>query len=50
MSPITDASGKQVGMDYLDGTAYVFGQYQKGYIGEYDFNISGNINDLPIWE
>ena len=46
MSPITDASGKQVGMDYLDGTAYVFGQYQKGYIGEYDFNISGNINDI----
>ncbi len=32
-------------LDYLDGTAYLFGQYQKGYIGEYDFNISGNIND-----
>lgn len=31
--------------DYLDGTAYLFGQYQKGYIGEYDFNISGNINE-----
>jgi hypothetical protein len=46
MAPVTDASGNQVGMDYLDGTAYVFGQYQKGYIGEYDFNISGNIKDI----
>lgn len=32
-------------MDYYDATAYVFGQYQKGYIGQYDFNISGNINN-----
>ncbi len=32
-------------MSYLDGTAYVFGQYQKGYIGEYDFSVSGNINN-----
>lgn len=38
-----DATNDQYG--YLDGTAYLFGQYQKGYIGEYDFNISGNIND-----
>jgi hypothetical protein len=45
MSPIKDDEGKQVGMDYLDGTAYVFGQYQKGYIGEYSFNLSGNINN-----
>ncbi|MBM6993610.1 MAG: hemin receptor [Prevotella sp.] len=45
MAPIKDASGKQVGLDYLDGSAYVFGQYQKGYIGEYDFNLSGNIKN-----
>ena len=45
MAPIKDANGKQIGMDYLNGTEYLFGQYQKGYIGEYDFNISGNIKD-----
>lgn len=45
MTPITDADGKQTGLDYLNGTAYLFGQYQKGYIGEYDFNISGNLDD-----
>ena len=45
MSPIKDANGKQIGMDYLNGTEYLFGQYQKGYIGEYDFNVSGNIKD-----
>ena len=45
MTPIKDANGKQIGMDYLNGTEYLFGQYQKGYIGEYDFNISGNIED-----
>lgn len=28
-----------------NATQYLFGQYQKGYIGEYDFNISGNIKD-----
>lgn len=45
MEPLKDAGGKQVGMDHLNGTAYVFGQYQKGYIGEYSFNLSGNINN-----
>ena len=30
MTPILDANGKQTGMDYLNGTAYAFGQYQKG--------------------
>ena len=33
------------GLNYLDGKSYLFGQYQKGYIGEYDFSASGNIND-----
>lgn len=32
-------------MDYLNGSQYMFGQTQKGYIGEYDFNVSGNIHD-----
>lgn len=45
MTPVLDANGQQTGMDYLNGTAYLFGQYQKGYIGEYSFNISGNINN-----
>lgn len=40
----TDADGKKY-MDFNEATAYAFGQYQKGYIGEYDFNISGNIKD-----
>ncbi|KXB85132.1 hypothetical protein HMPREF3034_00313 [Prevotella sp. DNF00663] len=30
---------------HYNATGFMFGQYQKGYIGEYDFNISGNIND-----
>ncbi|MDD5861316.1 MAG: hemin receptor [Prevotella sp.] len=30
---------------YIKGQSYNFGQYQKGYIGEYDFNVSGNIHD-----
>lgn len=45
MAPIKDSNGKQTGMDYLEGTAYVFGQYQKGYIGEYSLNLSGNLNN-----
>lgn len=32
-------------MGYLNGTGYIFGQYQHGYIGQYDINISGNINN-----
>jgi len=30
---------------YYPATSYTFGQATKGYIGEYDFNISGNIHD-----
>lgn len=45
LTPILNDQGKQVGLDYLNGTEYLFGQYQKGYIGEYDFNISGNLDD-----
>jgi hypothetical protein len=35
----------QNAMNYYNATSFMFGQYQKGYIGEYDFNISGNINN-----
>src|SRR5574344_1926375 len=37
-----DATNNQYG--YLDGSMYAFGQYQKGYIGNYNFAISGNIH------
>ena len=30
---------------YMNASDYLFGQYQHGYIGEYDFNVSSNIND-----
>lgn len=35
-------------MNYYDGTEFLFGQYQKGYIGVYDFNISGSLNNR-VW-
>lgn len=44
MNTTTDGNSNTV-MDYLDGTGYAFGQYRHGYIGEYDFNVSGNINN-----
>ena len=31
-----------------DGNSFLFGQYQKGYIGVYDFNVSGSINNR-VW-
>lgn len=33
------------GFYYSNASGYVFGRSDTGYIGEYDFNISGNIND-----
>ena len=33
---------------YAEANKYVFGQYQHGYIGDYDFNISGSINNR-VW-
>ena len=30
---------------YNDANSYTFDRGHKGYVGEYDFNISGNIND-----
>ena len=38
----TDKDGN---MYWNNGKSYLFGQYQKGYIGSYEFNVSGNIND-----
>ncbi len=35
-------------MNYYDGKQFLFGQYQKGYIGVCDFNISGAINN-QVW-
>lgn len=32
-------------LEYLDGSAFAFGQYAHGYIGEYDFNVSGNLHN-----
>lgn len=41
-----DEEGKPVDQyAYMNATDYLFAQYQKGYIGEYDFNISGNIQN-----
>ena len=33
---------------YYDGSQFAYGQYQKGYIGQYDFNISGSIHNR-VW-
>lgn len=40
-----DADGQ---LAYAEANKYVFGQYQHGYIGDYDFNISGSINNR-VW-
>ncbi len=52
---VDDNFGRAIGMasdgsmNYYNGRSYLFGQYQKGYIGEYDFNLSGNYNDRFFW-
>ena len=35
-------------MNYYNGNEFLYGQTQKGYIGQYDFNISGSINNR-VW-
>jgi len=40
----TDTDGN-VTLEYNDADSYQFNRESSGYIGEYDFNISGNIND-----
>lgn len=34
---------------YYNATGYDFGRYTTGYIGQYDFNVSGNSNDRFYW-
>ena len=36
------------GLAYAEANKYLFGQYQHGYIGTYDFNISGSLNN-QVW-
>lgn len=36
------------GLAYAEADKFVFGQYQHGYVGDYDFNISGSINN-QVW-
>lgn len=40
----TDGSGNKVNV-YYPASDYIFNRYNSGYIGHYDFNVSGNIND-----
>ena len=34
---------------FYDGRSFLFGQYQHGYIGVYDFNVSGSIKNRVWW-
>lgn len=36
------------GLAYVEASQYAYGQYQHGYIGTYDFNISGSL-DNRVW-
>lgn len=36
------------GLAYAEADKFVLGQYQHGYVGDYDFNISGSINN-QVW-
>lgn len=46
-----DVNGKFLDFDYFynDASGFDFFRNQKGYIGEYDFNISGNVRDRYFW-
>lgn len=39
---------KDGNLSYAESNQFLFGQYQHGYIGAYDFNISGSINNR-VW-
>lgn len=41
----TDETANNTSIDYNEANGYDFNRESSGYIGEYDFNISGNIND-----
>ena len=36
------------GLAYAEAQSFLFGQYQHGYIGTFDFNISGSLNNR-VW-
>ncbi|WP_028903798.1 OmpP1/FadL family transporter [Prevotella sp. P6B4] len=36
-------------IDYMDANAYSFDRAHRGWIADYDFNISGNYNDRFYW-
>ena len=40
-----DENGQYLGTSFIDSKGYQFDRAQTGYIGEYDFNLSGNINN-----
>lgn len=42
------ANADKTQMNYLNADLFLYGQYQRGYIGEYDFNVSGAINNR-VW-
>jgi len=46
---LLNTSGESDQLQYSDGTDYTFGQASKGYISEYDFNLSGNANNRFFW-
>lgn len=48
LMPGKDADGNAT-FYYNNANGYNFGRSNKGYIGEYDFNISGNSNDRFYW-
>ncbi len=48
--PTTDADGNTTyDPTYYNATDYLFARGNTGYIGQYDFNISGNSNDRIYW-
>lgn len=45
-----DSDGNTIyGPAYYNASGYQFGRASSGYIGEYNFNISGNSNDRVYW-
>lgn len=55
-SQLDELYNQAVNFDYTDGNyysyaadGYSFNRATTGYIGEYDFNVSGNVNDRFYW-
>lgn len=48
--PITDATGNTTfAPTYYNADGYRFGRGNEGYIGEYNFNLSGNVHNWLYW-